>query len=107
MSRFFADHIRNVDLVARYGGEEFVFILSRTNLENGFKIVDRLREQLAGMTIDYHGTPIRLTMSVGVTVFSWETPPGKKELIRQADSAMYKAKNAGRNRSMCYHPDQP
>ena len=105
VSRFFAENIRKSDMVARYGGEEFVFILSRTDLENGFKIVDRLREELAGMTIDYNGTPISLTMSVGVTMFSWENPAGKKELIRQADAAMYTAKNAGRNRSMCYQPN--
>lgn len=105
VSRFFSENIRKADIVARYGGEEFVFILSRTDLENGFKIVDRLRERLAGMTIDYNGTPISLTMSVGVTAFSWESPAEKKELIRQADVAMYTAKNGGRNRSMCYQPD--
>lgn len=104
VSRFFRDNIRKCDMVARYGGEEFVFILSRSDPENGFKVVDRLREQLADMRIDYQGTPIRLTMSVGVTAFSWESPAGKKELIRQADSAMYMAKNAGRNRTRCYDP---
>jgi len=57
------------------------------------------------MSIDFQGTPIRLTMSVGVTAISRESSTGKKELIRQADSAMYRAKNSGRNCSMCYRPD--
>jgi len=97
VSRFFMENIRKSDLVARYGGEEFVFILSRTSLEAGFKILDRLRENLATLPIMYEGQKISVTMSVGVTLIAAEKARTKSELLKQADSAMYLAKKAGRN----------
>lgn len=105
VARFFMENIRKSDIVARYGGEEFVFILSRTSLEDGFKILDRLRENLAGLSIAYEGQKISVTMSVGVTLIAAETARTKNELLKQADSAMYLAKKAGRNQTLPYKAD--
>ncbi|MCF8024610.1 MAG: GGDEF domain-containing protein [Desulfobacteraceae bacterium] len=100
VSDYFRDNIRKSDLVARYGGEEFVFILRVTEAENGFKRLDRLREKLAGLEVEYHGEKISVTMSVGLTLIGPGNPATGRELIRRADNAMYHAKKAGRNRTV-------
>lgn len=98
ISRFFMENIRESDFVARYGGEEFAFILTKTTVDDGYKTLDRLREQLSRFRIEYQGHCICVTMSVGVTGLPGGADAGATDLLRQADSAMYRAKNAGRNR---------
>jgi diguanylate cyclase (GGDEF)-like protein len=102
ISRFFTDHIRKSDIVARYGGEEFAFILTRTSLEKGFRIIDRLRSDLAGLQIEYQNEKISITMSVGITSFSPNDQHTDIELLRHADSAMYRAKRSGRNKTFIF-----
>lgn len=102
ISRFFTDHIRKSDIVARYGGEEFAFILTRTSIEKGFRIIDRLRSDLAGLQIEYQNEKISVTMSVGITSFSPNDQHTDIELLRHADSAMYRAKRSGRNKTFIF-----
>ncbi|MCF8037683.1 MAG: GGDEF domain-containing protein [Desulfohalobiaceae bacterium] len=103
IARFFSENIRKSDIVARYGGEEFVFILSRTSVNAGLKILDRLRESLSRFQVEYRGQRISVSMSVGVTSFSSDAT-SKDELLRQADAAMYQAKNKGGNRTRLFRP---
>jgi len=98
IGRFFTENIRDSDFVARYGGEEFAFILTKTTVEDGYKTLDRLRAMLSRLRIEYQGHCISVTMSVGVTGFRGDADAGATDLLRQADAAMYRAKNAGRNR---------
>ncbi len=105
VARFFTENTRKSDIVARYGGEEFVFILSRTSLEDGFKILDRIRADLAGLSIAYEGQKLSVTMSVGVTLIAPEKAWTKNQLLKQADAAMYLAKKAGRNQTLPYKSD--
>jgi diguanylate cyclase (GGDEF)-like protein len=89
--------VRDVDLAGRWGGEEFLLILPGTDLEGGAEVAERIRIALAGrMMVAVDGTPIPVTASFGVAA----TPPAKtaSELFAAADSAMYEAKRAGRNR---------
>jgi diguanylate cyclase (GGDEF)-like protein len=89
--------VRDVDLAGRWGGEEFLLILPGTNLEGGAEVAERIRIALRGqMMLAVDGTPIPVTASFGVAA----TPPAKtaSELFAAADSAMYEAKRAGRNR---------
>ncbi|MFW6054752.1 MAG: GGDEF domain-containing protein, partial [Thermodesulfobacteriota bacterium] len=103
IARFFSKNIRKSDIVARYGGEEFIFILSRTSIKAGLQILDRLRECLSKFQVKYRDQTISVSMSVGVTSFSSDEA-SKDELLRQADTAMYQAKNAGGNRTRLYRP---
>ena len=100
VSRFFLENTRKNDIVARYGGEEFAFILTRTDIEQGFKTMDRLRSMLAELQIEYHGQIISVTMSVGVTPFPDSGSQTALELMKQVDSAMYQAKALGRNKTI-------
>jgi len=93
-------NIRNVDFLARYGGEEFVFILPETNIDNGKKISEKLRKIVENMVfyLDEKVLSLKVTVSIGITCWNGE---GKiktiEELLKNADKALYKAKNRGRN----------
>jgi diguanylate cyclase (GGDEF)-like protein len=88
--------IRTDDVLARYGGEEFVVLLFGSTLEQALEIGERLRATIENHKFNFEGTPLKITISVGVAtkepdMASWE------ELFVKADSAMYHAKRAGRN----------
>jgi diguanylate cyclase (GGDEF)-like protein len=90
--------LRESDMIARYGGEEFAILITESTLEAGLAAVQRLREGLSELQIDYEGQKLSVTMSFGVA----SLPPGqditKDNLIKKADMALYKAKRGGRNR---------
>lgn len=86
--------VRPYDLVARVGGEEIALLLPGTDLERGIEIAERLRREVAALTID--GYPKQITASFGVALL----PPGgdSDRLMSRADAALYRAKDCGRNR---------
>ena len=90
--------LRLGDLVARFGGEEFVLLLSHTDLERGLRFAERLRESISGMTIAAPGGAVlNVTVSLGVAD-SKQPAQDLEALLASADTAMYRAKEAGRNR---------
>ena len=94
--RYLIEHLRPYDKVFRYGGEEFLLLMQRAELELCQNMVERLREGLAMISIDFDGkTPIRITASFGVVLLDPDTPV--ETSIDRADKAMYAAKAAGRN----------
>ena len=98
--------LRTSDMVARYGGEEFAFILPMTELDDAFAAVERIRKAIAGMTIEYEGKPISVTMSFGVAALGSQ-PMEMDGLIKMADEALYEAKRTGRNRSCKFKSQEP
>jgi putative nucleotidyltransferase with HDIG domain len=79
----------------RYGGEEFTIILPETRLEDAYKVAERIRKTIASKTSS-RATPI--TVSVGLS--SWPIDGVmKEETVAAADAALYRAKQAGRNRT--------
>lgn len=92
------DGLRPYDRVYRYGGEEFLLLLPDTELEQAQAVLERLRASIAGQEISDGERAIRLTVSIGLTQFNIDTDV--HGLIEQADAAMYRAKNKGRNRVM-------
>ncbi len=98
-------NVRAEDSVCRYGGEEFAIIFPRCDTEITFKIAERIRTRIEETTTtdrrSFFKEPI--TVSIGVTQF--DPSINKTTLIGWADSALYWAKNNGRNRSHIYDPD--
>ena len=92
MARVVSENLREADMLARWGGEEFVVLLPSTRLEEAVQVAEKLRLALIAGT-----TPVPLTASFGVACHSGEDV-SPQDLIDQADKALYKAKNAGRNR---------
>jgi two-component system cell cycle response regulator len=93
-------NIRPYDILARYGGEEFVILFIDTNKNTAQGILARLREEIAATAVSSGETEITFTFSGGVAEID-ELPPddiSADTLIELADSRMYAAKAAGRNR---------
>jgi diguanylate cyclase (GGDEF)-like protein len=84
------------DIVGRIGGEEFAVLLLGASLSHSEKIVDRFRDDLAGMPIIFNGHEILMTVSIGVTERT-DQAHELDELLRMADEALYDAKRSGRN----------
>ncbi|MBO0589305.1 GGDEF domain-containing protein [Sporosarcina sp. E16_8] len=84
------------DIIARIGGEEFMLLLPETNLEKAYTIAESIRKIVEQSEWSY--TPI--TISSGVSMVKQGDTP--TTLIRRTDVALYKSKNAGRNKvSIC------
>lgn len=97
-ARRVARNVRGVDLAARYGGEEFVVVMPDTSLEDAHIIAERLRKTVAEAAfVLSDGTEISITCSLGLATMSESTVNGA-DLLEQADLALYRAKNEGRNR---------
>jgi diguanylate cyclase (GGDEF)-like protein len=95
-------NIRNVDFPARYGGEEFVVLLPESACENAFLVADRIRTAIFEHPFCLNdGAKAPLSVSVGVSCFPADATK-KEDLIKMADSALYYAKDQGRNRVSLY-----
>ncbi len=88
---------RPTDQIFRYGGEEFVIITTETNHGEIITAVDRLMDAVRNHTFVYEELEARITVSIGCACFPVQST-NKVELMKIADQALYKAKNAGRNR---------
>ncbi|HZR49449.1 MAG TPA: GGDEF domain-containing protein [Streptosporangiaceae bacterium] len=95
------EHLRSYDLAGRFGGEEFVIMLPQTTEADAMAIAERLRGSIATMAIpieDAAGTCVRLTVSVGIAALDG-TARELTDLLAAADSALYYAKENGRNKT--------
>jgi len=92
------NNIRNIDLAARFGGEEFVIVMPDTNLEYARFAAERLCTSISDEPFAISGsdTPIKITVSIGLALAGDKNLSGSKLLVC-ADSALYKAKENGRN----------
>lgn len=87
------DHARESDVVARWGGEEFLIIAPNTRRAEAASLAQRLRKSIDAHTFETIG---HITISMGVAQHRRMDDPA--ETVKRADTAMYAAKNAGRNR---------
>lgn len=90
------------DLAARYGGEEFVALLPDTNMAGAEMVAERIREAVLDLRIEHGGSAFRtVTVSIGAISLDWADLDDSEGLLRQADRALYQAKDAGRNKVIC------
>ncbi len=93
-SAIFQRMVRTYDWVGRYGGEEFLLILPGSGFTHARERAEELRKALEAARVHDGDSLIPVTASFGVAS---GFPPGHEEMIRQADAALYRAKNQGRN----------
>ncbi|TVM32856.1 sensor domain-containing diguanylate cyclase [Oceanidesulfovibrio marinus] len=95
------------DLPARYGGEEFVIIASNTDARNAMVLAERIRKRVESTPLEVDGMALTLTVSVGVSEYTRTPSYGLSHLddvLGKADSALYAAKEGGRNRVCLFEP---
>ncbi|MCU0070719.1 diguanylate cyclase [Pseudomonas koreensis] len=88
--------LRGSDFIARFGGEEFVLLLPATPPAVGAKLLETLRASIEACPFHFKGERVTITVSMGLAAFR----PGEHSdlVLKRADQALYRAKNAGRNR---------
>ncbi len=96
IANIFKKTLRDGDKIFRYGGEEFVLILNRIDTIHCKKIAHRLLNLVSSNNLIYKGESLNVTISMGTTVYNNDDTPDS--LIARADKALYKAKEAGKNR---------
>jgi diguanylate cyclase (GGDEF)-like protein len=89
--------LREADVGARYGGEELAALLPETDIDGATEAAERFRLALEGTEVVHEGRVIGVTVSIGVSVWSHEEADIGAAIMR-ADAALYRAKDAGRNR---------
>ncbi|HYH20570.1 MAG TPA: diguanylate cyclase [Azospirillum sp.] len=89
--------LRATDAIGRFGGEEFVVLLPETDLEQARVVAERMRQAIGGGPVTFDAERFPVTASIGVTVWR-EGEPSVEQALRRADSALYEAKQRGRDR---------
>ena len=88
--------VRPYDSVGRYGGEEFLIVAPNCSIGETWELAERVRAHVAGCNIIVGGSPVQVSLSLGVT--TGEAACDLEKVLNASDAAMYQAKNAGRNR---------
>lgn len=102
MSAILRSQVRREDVAARIGGEEFAVLLPETDLDGAREFAEQFRGAVAGTLFHPGGVPQHITVSVGIAQVRPERGD-RSRLMQAADSALYRAKDEGRNR-VCFEP---
>ncbi|MCP5145382.1 MAG: GGDEF domain-containing protein [Gammaproteobacteria bacterium] len=90
------------DMVARYGGEEFAILLPDTGFNAAMQVAASLQNAVREAPIAHAPGTSKVTVSIGLTTTTVPVEITSRELVRQADDALYRAKRQGRNRTVAY-----
>lgn len=98
--------LRATDLLSRYGGDEFAILLPEAGAQAAWDAAERIRNTAHG-SVEYDGRNIDLSVSIGLATYDPLGSADWKQILKQADHALYAAKAAGRNRVMRWdRPDK-
>ena len=98
VARRIAHCLRSTDLLGRYGGDEFAILLPETAFHEALEVADRIRDEMGTAAAQIGQLAMPVTLSVGLTVYIPGDPADRRQLLEQADQALYSAKLDGRNR---------
>jgi diguanylate cyclase (GGDEF)-like protein len=96
---------RSEDIAARYGGEEIVVILPETDKVNALVLGERIRRKVEKSSLKFRGKKIRYTISGGLAEFP-NNAEDAADLLKSADSALYRAKGSGKNNISFFSKDK-
>jgi len=99
VANYFMSTLRESDFVARFGGEEFIILLPETSLVDATKAMNKIRLGIKGLVIQHQNNKIPVAMSFGIAEF--ENHDTAKSVFDRADTALYRAKEKGRDQVCC------
>jgi two-component system, cell cycle response regulator len=101
VGKLIRESTRETDVSGRYGGEEFITFLPESETAAGLIVAERIREAMEQHTFQYKDVSYKVRISIGIA--TWPADGNDVEaLVRTADTALYRAKNTGRNRCVVY-----
>ena len=100
-----SERLRGYDLLGRYGGEEFCAVAPDTDMAGALKLAESLRESIASTSFDTKKGKLPVTVSIGISICPVNAARELKELLAEADVALYTAKQTGRNKVVCFGSD--
>jgi diguanylate cyclase (GGDEF)-like protein len=98
ISESLREKTRQSDFPCRYGGEEFVLILPETDQESALQVASKVHEEIRSSTFGTPNRPFALTVSVGLSSTSTKHYSDWRQMLEDADQALYGAKNSGKDR---------
>jgi diguanylate cyclase (GGDEF)-like protein len=106
LARIFMGNVRETDFVIRFGGEEFMILLVDCDGKTGREMAERIRAQVERDKFHIPGHSIKMTISIGTSIFPSKKDQDIWDSFKSADIALYRAKEQGRNRVVHYNnPD--
>lgn len=93
--------VRDIDIVGRIGGEEFAVILVECSTDSALIVAERIRANIEANEFQLDGETLRCTVSIGISG-NGSGDAGLDLIMKQADTALYDSKHAGRNRTCCF-----
>jgi len=105
VARICKESIRDIDIAGRFGGEEFAVVLVECSLDSAFTVAERIRANIESNEFPVDGTSIRCTVSIGIAGNTTEDAD-LEMVMKRADTALYDAKQAGRNRTCCFTTEE-
>ena len=97
VSNILVEKTRENDVLGRLGGEEFGIFLLNSNIEETFKIAQRIKDKIQQTPVINNENSINITVSIGISLKN-ENTKTLLELIKEADINLYEAKQTGRNK---------
>jgi len=91
--------VRQNDVAARYGGEEFAVLLPESDETTAWEIAERIRASVSARVTKHDGIRIGVTVSAGIAEFDGERDITISDFVKRADTALYRSKQRGRNRT--------
>jgi diguanylate cyclase (GGDEF)-like protein len=104
ISEILREKTRSSDFPARYGGEEFVLILPETDQESAIQVASKVHEEIRSQPFGSTTSSFALTVSIGLTSTSTKPYDDWRQMLDDADQAMYVAKNSGKDRVEVWLP---
>jgi len=104
LSSILQDSIRAADLAIRYGGEEFVILLRNADSDGALAVAQKIKNTFSDTKFDLGSEVIQKTLSIGLATFPSDEDSIWK-VIKYADTALYEAKNTGRNKVVLFTPE--
>ena len=102
ISALLGKRLRGQDLLGRYGGEEFCVIAPETDAENALALAESLRQIIASTSFVTSTGELSISVSIGISNCPATTKRALKDMLAEADAALYDAKQSGRNKVVCF-----